>query len=636
MSKAILSKEQEEIVFFNNGEGAVLVEAAAGSGKTRILTERVRYLLTEKKDKFFSVLCLTFTNKAAQEMKDRLIVIPKLNERVFIGNFHEFCLSIIRTRYADIGFASPPHIFNQNDCKKLLEDVLLSNPILKEIYNFPDASDEDERSKKQRAKLFECTDFISTQKRNLIEELPEFETDYRGWGEKTTLLFQDYNRRLREQNAIDYDDILLYAHRILLRPSVTKIYRRTYQYILIDEAQDLNYAQYSIIKTICGESNKNVLMVGDPKQAIYGFNGSSPKFMQEHFKEDFDAQRKVINKNYRSSKAVLNLAEKLQPNGGVGTNFFDGISKIKNFENEQLEAEFVISEIKNWLKKGNYEEVDKEVKEPISFKDIAVLGRNKFVFSSLIKLLEEDNQLRNNFYLKKGLNNFEPESNFMKLFDLGTRILVNPTNSLHLGQIEDILKINFKGENDKLESLLQVDTNSTAVDLKLHLQYWNHLRKQPKSLGWVIEQLKSVAKNESFLENELEATQLLFDLTQLEKLWNSFVRNESHDNQTLTNFRYFLALNKSEENKDEITLASVHTTKGLEFGIVFLIGMNDGVFPDYRARTEAALQEERNNLYVAITRAKRALYITYPLKRLMPWGAEKPQSITRFLKSIEL
>ena len=224
----------------------------------------------------------------------------------------------------------------------------------------------------------------------------------------------------------------------------------------------------------------------------------------------------------------------------------------------------------------------------------------------------------------------------MKLFDLGTRILVNPTNSLHLGQIEDILKINFKGENDKLESLLQVDTNSTAVDLKLHLQYWNHLRKQPKSLGWVIEQLKSVAKNESFLENELEATQLLFDLTQLEKLWNSFVRNESHDNQTLTNFRYFLALNKSEENKDEITLASVHTTKGLEFGIVFLIGMNDGVFPDYRARTEAALQEERNNLYVAITRAKRALYITYPLKRLMPWGAEKPQSITRFLKSIEL
>ena len=189
MNKAILSKEQEEIVLFNEGEGAVLVEAAAGSGKTRILTERVRYLLTDKKDKFFSVLCLTFTNKAAEEMKDRLVGIPKLNDRSFIGNFHEFCLSIIRSRYVDIGFSTPPHIFDDNDCKKILEEVLLNNPILKEIYTFPEIGNETDRNKKQREKLFECIDFISTQKRQLIEEIPEFESNYKGWGEKTTLLF---------------------------------------------------------------------------------------------------------------------------------------------------------------------------------------------------------------------------------------------------------------------------------------------------------------------------------------------------------------------------------------------------------------------------------------------------------------
>jgi DNA helicase-2/ATP-dependent DNA helicase PcrA len=635
MNKAALSKEQEEIVLFNDGEGPILVEAAAGSGKTRILTERVRYLLTMKNDKFFSVLCLTFTNKAAEEVKERLKGIPKLNERAFISNFHEFCLSIIRSRYNDIGFSSPPHIFDANDCKKILEEVLLNNPILKDIYDFPEILNESERSKRQREKLFQCVDFISTQKRQLIEEIPEFEADYKGWGEKTTLLFQDYNRRLREQNAIDYDDILLYAHRILSRPSIANIYRRTYQYILIDEAQDLNFAQYNIIKVICGDSNKNVLMVGDPRQAIYGFNGSSPKYMQELFIEDFEAERKQINHNYRSSKSILSLAETIQPNGGVGSNFFNGISKIKNFENEQLEATFIISEIKKWLQIGYYEEEGKELKEPISFKNIAVLGRNKFIFSALIELLENEPLLKNHFYLKKGLEKFEPESLFLKLFDLGTRILVNPNDSLHFRQIEEILKFQLPKKSNNLEGLLEVEQlNNSGINLHTHLTYWNHLNSNPRSLGWVLEQLKDILNDDLKEENEVEANKFSFDLSQLEKLWKVFIRKENSDNQTLTNFRYFLALNSINEGKEEITLATVHTTKGLEFEIVFLMGMNDGVFPDYRAKTESALKEERNNLYVAITRAKRALYVTYPNKRLMPWGDEKSQSISRFLNGI--
>ena len=191
MNKAVLSKEQEDIVLHNEGTGPVVVVASAGSGKTRILTERVRYLLTEKKDKFFSVLCLTFTNKAAAEMKDRLVGIPKLSERAFIGNFHEFCLNIIRSRYSDIGFATSPHIFDENDSRKILEEVLVKNPLLKGLYSFPEEKDEEQRRKKQREKLFQCTEFISAQKRNLIEEIPEFETSYKNWGEKTTLLFQE-------------------------------------------------------------------------------------------------------------------------------------------------------------------------------------------------------------------------------------------------------------------------------------------------------------------------------------------------------------------------------------------------------------------------------------------------------------
>lgn len=636
MNKALLSQEQEAIVLFNEGNGAVLVEAAAGSGKTRILTERVRYLLTEKKDKFFSVLCLTFTNKAAQEMKDRLQGIPKLNERTFIGNFHEFCLYVIRSRYADIGFSTPPHIFDAYDCKKILEAVLLSNPVLKEVYDFPDANDDKDRSNKQRKKMQECMDFISSQKSQLIGEIPEFESHHKNWTEKTNLLFQDYNRRLREQDAMDYDDILLYAHRILARPAVANIYRRTFQYILIDEAQDLNFAQYHIIKSICGESHHNILMVGDPKQAIYGFNGSSPDFMQQHFVNDFGAEKKEINQNYRSATKVLDLAEQIQPNGGVGTNFFEGIATIQGFENEQEEVAYVIAEIKTWLQKGYYEEAGKEIKEPVSCKNIAVLARNKFVFSALIEMLETEPELKDHFYLKQGLEKFEPESDFMKFFDLGTRIIINPNSELHFRLIAELLEIELPPLPNRYESLITLPNNNSAIDISLLIKYWKHLKEHPKSLGWVIAELQKEFKATTPQEEkELETAKILFDLTQLDKYWKSFVGKEMPENQTLSNFRYFLALSHTTDHAQELTLATVHTTKGLEFEIVFLIGMNDGVFPDYRAKTEYALQEEKNNLYVAITRAKRVLYITYPGKRQMPWNEEKKQSISRFLNNIQ-
>jgi DNA helicase-2/ATP-dependent DNA helicase PcrA len=622
MNKVVLSKEQEEIVFYNEGEGPVLVQASAGSGKTRILTERVRYLLTEKKDKFFSVLCLTFTNRAAQEMKDRLMGIPKLSERSFIGNFHEFCLSVVRSRYTDLGFSETPHIFDDTDCKKILEEVLLSNPELKEKYEVKDANSEDERRRKQRELLFKCTDFISVQKRKLIDEIPEF-----SWGEKNTLLYQDYNRRLREQNAMDYDDILLFAYRILTKPVVANIYRRTYQYILIDEAQDLNYAQYNIVKSVCGDNHSNVLMVGDHKQSIYSFSGSSPEFMQKHFVDDFNAEIKVVEKNYRSSNAVLAMAEKIQPNGGVGENYFEGICNINEFENENLEAEFVISKIKEWLNKGVYQE--KEIIEPISYKNIAVLGRNKFVFSKLIDELDKDVDLKNRYFLKKGLEKFEPESSFFKIFDLGTRLIVNPNDRLHFNQMQEILPEDIPIDSDYFKAIISFASKYDSFDLLK--QYWIHLKTNPKSLGWVLEQFKKA----QLTENELEAEKFEFDLIELEKLWKTFVRKENPDNQTLTNFRYFLALNNTKENKDEITLATVHSTKGLEFDIVFLIGMNEGVFPDYRAKSNEALREEKNNLYVAVTRAKRVLNITYPKSKCTLYG-QISQEVSRFLKNIQV
>lgn len=632
-----LSKEQHDIAFYKNCEGPILVEAAAGSGKTRILTERVRYLLSERKDKFFSVLCLTFTNKAAEEMKERLQDISKLEERAYIGNFHEFCLTkILRTRYAEIGLRELPHIFNEDDQRKIIEEVVYSNDRLKSRYAFLDKLQK-ERSKAQSELLSKCVNFISEAKRNLTV-VPEYETDWENWGENNTYLFKEYNRRLINQNAMDYDDILLYAYRILNeRPATAGIYRRSYRYILVDEAQDLNYAQYQILKTICGQEHRNVMMVGDPKQAIYGFSGSNAKFMQRYFLEDFGAEKKSITHNYRSSKKVLETAEKIQPNGGVGNPYFDGISYLQSFENELAEANWIIEKIKEWVKRGKYNEDEKEVQENLSLKNIAVLARNKFVFKTLVELLEQEPNLKENFYLRKGIERFEPDSALIKVFDLGLRILSNPYDMLHFQQLLNELKLpsKFNTEEDRIEILLTLRPDVNAGLDEPMIQFlqniWRKLKDNPKWLGEAMSQLEEKLCDGTLGVSEAEAPKVVFDLTEMKKFWNAFARKEAAENQNIINFRYFIALNGTKENREELTLATVHTTKGLEFEIVFLMGMCEGIFPDYRAKLEVQLKEELNNAYVAVTRAKRAIYITYPQNRMMPWGESKPQAVSRFI-----
>ncbi|TAE74862.1 MAG: ATP-dependent helicase [Bacteroidetes bacterium] len=636
--KQALSTEQANIVLHNEGEEAILVEASAGSGKTRVLTERVRYLLTEKKDKYFSVLCLTFTNKAADEMKERLEKIPKLSERVFIGNFHDFCLQkILRPRRHLIGLQEMPHIFEKrDDLKKILLDTLYSNELLKEIYQFSEITDTKEKEKKQTALVDKCLNFISESKRNL-EIVPEYTTEWKNWGEKNTFLYKEYCTKLINQNAMDYDDILLYAYRILNEnPQIAELCRKDYQYILIDEAQDLNYAQYEIIKTICGTSHKNVLMVGDPKQAIYSFNGADTIYMQKHFIEDFGAEKFEIKHNYRSAQKILELAQNIQKNGGIGTNFFEGIAELFAFEDENEEAEWIINKIKYWQEKGIYvEEGKEEVKEDISLKNIAVLARNKYVFSKLINYLETDEILKDKFYLRKGVEQFEPDSIFMKVFDLGLRVLTNPADTLHYKQIFSELQIPYLLTEERIETLLHLKKTDILTEnaLQTIVESWKKLKENPKSLGKILDDLEP--KIDSFEIHEEELQKIVFDISQLQKYWNVFIRQEPYEKQDINNFRYFLALNSTQENKEELILSTIHASKGLEFEIVFLMGMNQGTFPDFRAmeKGKKVLQEEKNNAYVAVTRAKRCIYLTYPKNKTMPWGKIKKQERSIFLEN---
>ncbi len=637
--KQVLSREQQDIAFFNDCKGAILVEASAGSGKTRILTERVRHLITERENKFFSVLCLTFTNKAADEMKERLRGdIPKLEERVFIGNFHEFCLNqIIRTKRQVIGLNEMPHIFNETDKRKIIEEVILMNEDLKKTHSFLDELDIEKRTKKQQGLISKCADFISRAKRALTivpDEIEEFEN----WGEKNTYLYKNYNYKLENQNAIDYDDILLYAYRILVtQPRVAELYRDLYEYILVDEAQDLNYAQYQILRVICGETQKNVMMVGDPKQAIYAFNGASSDYMQKQFVKDFGAVKKEIKHNYRSSTKVLELAQHIQPNGGIPNNYFQGKREIHAFKDEKEEAEWIIFKIKEWLKLGYYKEENKTFKIPIGLENIAILSRTRYIFKDLIEALEKDELLKNQFYLRKGSEKYEPETSFIKILDWGLRVITNPLDVLHFTQIYILLNIPIPKTGKQLDNLFQIDKYAkyallTKKQISLLVKSWKQAEANPKRLEIILSDIKSELDNLE-IEDEAKAA-ILFDIKELEKLWNGFLTNISYNKQSLSNFRYFLAMQSVDQNKKGLTLSTIHTAKGLEYEIVFLIGMNNGVLPFYRANTKKELDEEKNNAYVAVTRAKYCIYTTYPSYRTI-WNKSRQQQVSKFIKNFK-
>lgn len=634
-----LSLEQSEIVHYNNGEGALLVVAAAGSGKTRILTERARYLLTQKQGRF-SILCLTFTNKAAEEMQERLSNVPDINNRAFIGTLHGFALQILTTRRNSIGYNEVPHIIERdNDKKKILEQVFIDNPILREHH-----IDKDEKA--QRTLIDKSMDWISEQKRNLViidDDTPQ----YNGWSEHRLVLYKSYNQLLREQNMVDYDDILLLAYRILVEnEAIARLYQRTYPYILVDESQDLSFAQYHLIKALAGGSHKNIFMVGDPNQAIHSYAGADKKFMLESFIEDFNAERKTINKNFRSSKEVIQFANKILPNGSNPDDaYFEGVKVVpKGFEDEKEEAIWIYSKIKGLLNGTDETLILKrdEIEGDLTLDKIAVIARNKFVFSKLESHLKEDDLFKNNYFVKKTTEILDVESDIMKIFDLGTRIISNPSNQLHFQQISNFLKIEtptqYKSINgidklSKLQSLLPQDDEKIKQDFNILLAAWNILSDNQSKMFDALNIIESYANNLETNEREL----VISDINEeYRNAWRKFLGNTTPNNINLSAFRQVIAMGVTNANKQKgLTLATVHTVKGLGFDVVFLMGMNEGTFPDYRAnKAEKLMQEERNTAYVAITRAKRWLYITYPDTKMMPWGDIKKQTPSRFISNI--
>lgn len=605
MPEIELSDKQKSIVFAENGP--IYVKASAGSGKTRVLTERVRFLLGQSNKK---VLALTFTNKAGEEIKERLSDIIDIDKRTFIGTFHGFCQSLIENHGNLIGYNQLPHIFeNDADRLELIELAIQQIPTYANSYKHKD-------NKEKKNYLYHVLNFISKVKRELISEGDNFDED-----ENVVMLYQTYQEILHSHNAIDFDDLLLLAYNLLIQyPKISQIYRRSFSAICVDEAQELNNAQYQFLLALTNDDFTNIMMVGDPNQSIYHFNGSSSDYMDKDFINDFSPKVIELIENYRSSIEVLSAAKKIIPESEyIEGTVKEGLFEIHEANNESEEAQWVIDKIQNLISMKYHDDIENEIKH----EKIAILARNKYVFNTLESLLRECNLP---FYYRMTPGAVKFESELMQIFDLALRVKLNPQDKLHKNSLLKKIKLNKSvNEISDIEGLLNDGNKKNILSLVIEL----------KNDGSNIKQQIILFKENLSIDDDNEKKMILNDIDELLQHWHNYARK--YDAKSLLQFKNAMALGQTHPLTEHsgITLSTVHTMKGQEFDIVFIIGMDDETFPDYRAIRSGGIEliQEKNNCYVAFTRSKRFLYVTWPKTRMMPWGDTKNRRISRFLNA---
>jgi DNA helicase-2/ATP-dependent DNA helicase PcrA len=605
-----LSEQQRSIV--NAQNGALYVKASAGSGKTRVLTERIRVLLSRSNRK---ILALTFTNKAGQEIQDRLADIEDIEQRTFVGTFHGFCQSVLENHRHLLGYAEMPHIFeDESDRLELIEQAIQLTPSYAARYNKQDKN-------KQSAFRYRALNFIADVKRQLINEadIASQEED-----ENIILLYCSYQDILKSQNAIDFDDLLLKVYGLFNDyPKIAALYRRSFFAVCVDEAQDLNNAQYNLLKAMANGEFRNILMVGDPNQSIFHFNGSSPDYMDKEFVKDFQATIIELTENYRSSKAILQAAQNLIPDADqVEHTVKQGIFKLYKTKDENREAQWLAQKIQQIVGLEKHDDIEGE----LSYEKIAVLARNKYLFKPLEEALETTG-IPHYYKMTPGALKFE--SSLMQIFDLALRIKLNSQDELHWRRLLVALSLDDEGDVDLSNVVEKIEDTNKKVIIELVLS----LADDGSDFKRHLEDYEQKMKPKDFKDSD-EKNMLFLDINELLTHWHNYA--ETTDNTSLHQFKNAMALGQTHplSQHSGVTLSTVHTMKGQEYDIVFIIGMDDGTFPDYRSVRSGGIEltQEKNNLYVAFTRSKRWLFVTWPEKRTMPWGEIRHRNISQFLK----
>ena len=622
-------KQYEAVV---NTEGANLVIAGAGSGKTKVLTHKIAYLIDEKNVKPWDILAITFTNKAANEMKQRVEnLVGEIARDMWIGTFHSICVRILRKFIDRLGYERTFIIFDTTDQKSLMKQVLKAKNI-------------DDKMFSEKSVLYE----ISNAKNEMLEpEQYALRTngDYRK--EVISELYASYQKRLKENNALDFDDIINLTIKILEEnKDVLDYYVEKFKYILVDEYQDTNKAQFKLISLLASKYG-NITVVGDNDQGIYKFRGADITNIL-NFEKDFPGSKVIkLEQNYRCTQNILNIANEVIKNNKnkyekkLWTKNDEGVlPKIYRGQTEYDEANYVVDQIEHL-----------KITEHYNYKDFAILYRMNSQSRSLEDILRREDIP---YKIVGGLKFYERKE--IKDIIAYLRLIHNTNDNLSLIRIINEPKRGIgKTSIDSVEQIASTNGISMYEVIKKCDQYGLN-RIYPKSRDFIntIEELRQIKDNIKISElikqillqtgysaaiekkKTDEAESRLQNLDEFLTVAIEF--EEQSAENSLSDFLEGITLSSDidemEDTDESVTLMTLHSAKGLEFPVVFMVGMEDGIFPSYKSiGDDEELEEERRLCYVGITRAKHLLYLTCARQRTI-FGSTSHNMPSRFINEI--
>ena len=627
--KGLNDKQYEAVV---NTEGPCLVIAGAGSGKTKVLTHKIAYLMGEKNILPWNILAITFTNKAAKEMKERIeLLVGDAAKDMWVGTFHSICVRILRKFIDRIGFYSSFIIFDSSDQKTMIKQILKDLQLDDKIFT-------------DRSVMSE----ISNAKNEMLEPdtyAVKAHGDFRK--EKIAEVYERYQKRLKENNAIDFDDIINYTIKIFMEnPDVLQYYSNKFEYVLVDEYQDTNKSQFTLV-TMLASKHGNITAVGDNDQGIYSFRGADISNIL-NFEKDFPGTKIIkLEQNYRCTGNILKVANAVIKNNEVKydkklwtENDVGNLPKVFSADNEYDEGKYIAEQIEHLIREEKY-----------SYSDFAVLYRMNTQSRAIEDILRRE---AIPYTIVGGLKFYERKE--IKDIISYLRLVQNTADNLSLNRIINEPKRGIgKTSLDKIAqiadennvSMYQVIKNAEVYGLnRVYLNSREFIDCMESIIAkkdelTISELVKKILKDTGYtraLENEntIEAENRIANLEEFLNVAVEF-EEESADNG-LSDFLEGITLSSDldnmEETEESVTLMTLHSAKGLEFPVVFLVGMEEGIFPGYKSIGEQKeLEEERRLCYVGVTRAKENLFLTNSRQRTT-FGSTTHNPPSRFLQEI--
>ncbi|MGZ9523522.1 DNA helicase PcrA [Staphylococcus epidermidis] len=627
-----MNSEQSEAV--RTTEGPLLIMAGAGSGKTRVLTHRIAYLLDEKDVSPYNILAITFTNKAAKEMNARVEhLVGEEAQVIWMSTFHSMCVRILRRDADRIGIERNFTIIDPTDQKSVIKDVLKSENI---------------DSKRFEPRMF--IGAISNLKNELKtpEDAQKEANDFHS--QMVATVYKGYQRQLSRNEALDFDDLIMTTINLFERvPETLEYYQNKFQYIHVDEYQDTNKAQYTLVKLLANKF-KNLCVVGDSDQSIYGWRGADIQNILS-FEEDYpEAKTIFLEQNYRSTKNILNAANEVikhnserKPKGLWTAN--SGGDKIQYYEamTERDEAEYVVKEIMKHQRSGK------------KYSEMAILYRT----NAQSRVLEETFMKSNIPYTMVGGQKFYDRKEIKDLLSY-LRVIANSNDDISLQRIINVPKRGIGPSSVEKIQTYALQNNISMFDALAEVDFIGLSKKVTQECISFYEMIQNLIKEQEFLEiseivdevlqksgyrdmldreQSIESRSRLENLDEFMSVPKDYEENTPLEEQSLINFLTDLSLVADIDEADTqngVTLMTMHSAKGLEFPIVFIMGMEESLFPHIRAiksEDDHEMEEERRICYVAITRAEELLYITNATTRML-FGRSQSNMPSRFLKEI--